>query len=59
MLLGDDKNNYCILDPKRVFENFFLWYITLVDPPKSPFLRGTLRNLAPFFKGGWGDLDKF
>ncbi len=47
------------MQTQRVFENFFVWYITPVDPPKSPLTRGTLRNLAPFFKGGWGDLNKF
>ena len=24
------------MHPKRMSENFFLWYPTLVDPPKSP-----------------------
>ncbi len=30
--------------------------LTPADPPKSPLKRGTLRNLAPLCKGGWGDL---
>ena len=44
---------------KRMFENFFVWDLTPADPPKSPLKRGTLRNLAPICKGGWGDLNKF
>ena len=35
---------------KRLFENFFVWDLTLADPPKSPLKRGTLRNLAPLCK---------
>jgi hypothetical protein len=25
-----------------------------LDPPKSPFKRGTLTEFSPLFKGGWG-----
>ena len=32
-----------------------MMYQIFSDPPKSPFSRRTLKNLAPLFKGGWGD----
>ncbi|WP_442949434.1 type II toxin-antitoxin system RelE family toxin [Nostoc sp.] len=34
---------------KRMSEKFFCIHLTLGDPPKSPFLRGTLRLLFPLF----------
>ncbi|TAF08505.1 MAG: hypothetical protein EAZ77_06970 [Nostocales cyanobacterium] len=30
-------------------------YQIFSDPPKSSLKRGTLKNLAPLFKGGWGE----
>ncbi|MEH2424864.1 MAG: type II toxin-antitoxin system RelE/ParE family toxin [Nostoc sp.] len=34
---------------KRISEKFFCIHLTLGDPPKSPFLRGTLRLLFTLF----------
>ncbi|AFZ56342.1 hypothetical protein Anacy_0758 [Anabaena cylindrica PCC 7122] len=34
-----------------MLENFVVWDLTFVDPPKSPLKRGTLKNLAPLKKG--------
>ncbi|MEH2305293.1 hypothetical protein, partial [Nostoc sp.] len=34
-----------------MFEKFLVMYQILLDPPKSPLKRGTLRGFAPLFKG--------
>ncbi|BBD60745.1 hypothetical protein NIES2109_35440 [Nostoc sp. HK-01] len=35
-------------DAKRMSENFLMLYLRLLDPPKSPLKRGTLRLFPPF-----------
>jgi hypothetical protein len=36
---------------KRMFEKFSCWYQNVLDPPKSPLKRGTLRSFPPFLRG--------
>jgi hypothetical protein len=39
-----------------MFEKLFLIRLVDGDPPKSPFLRGTLIPVPPFLRGARGDL---
>jgi hypothetical protein len=38
-----------------MFEKSLAMYQILLDPPKSPFLRGTLIPVPPFLRGVRGD----
>jgi hypothetical protein len=42
---------YIVVFGERMSENFLMLYLRLVDPSKSPFLRGTLITF-PLKKGG-------
>jgi hypothetical protein len=44
-----------VLLTKRMFEKSLVMYQILLDPPKSPFRRGTLIPFPPFLRGARGD----